>query len=294
MTLAFSNNNTLAAAYDGSNLFFQLMRCFGWSNFLNLGYCQPWDWLIYPARHDIAQDRLARKSIELLDVKSDQQVLDIACGRGRSSFTIAMTHPAATVVGLDYIPEQIAAAKFLNGNTRNLTYQTGDVHALPFESASFDRIHCLEAAFHFDRDRFLQEAYRVLKPGGKLVIVDFMWKDGRSRQLLDTIEGKICQEVWQFDDFWSVNEYHTALDRSGFRVLRQLDWTNPVTTRGQTRLDVLLKVMRYPFMRRFYYQLHPPLQYFSLDDWQYLRQCAQAYKPLRRASLYIALVVEKL
>jgi SAM-dependent methyltransferase len=214
-------------AYNGSDLYFQVLRACGWGSLLNLGYSRPWDTLIYPFRADIAQERLVQRSISLVDVQPQHQVLDVACGKGRSSFLLAMQNPQANIIGLDKLAEHINIADFQYGYTLNLSYQAGEAEALPFADRTFDRIHCLEAAFHFDRQKFLQEASRVLKPAGRIVIVDFMWKTNASRQLLETPDGRIVKDIWQFDDLWSVDEYLTAIELTGFQVAQQIDWSIP-------------------------------------------------------------------
>lgn len=280
-------------AYDGSGIYFQLLQACGWGELLNLGYSQPWDWFIYPFRADIAQERLVRRSIDLLKVEANQRVLDVACGRGKSSFLLAMQHPTATIVGMDKLTTHVEIAKLQYGNTRNLEYQAGDAEALPFPDQSFARVHCLEAAFHFDRQRFLQEVYRVLKPGGRVVIVDFMWKDANSRRLLDTPDGKIVQDIWQFVDLWTVAEYLEAADQLGLRKTELIDWSEPVTGMSYKRMQSLVKASLNPAQLKKFCQLHPPLRHFSADDWEILRRYSAAHEPLRQAAYYMALALEK-
>jgi ubiquinone/menaquinone biosynthesis C-methylase UbiE len=280
-------------AYDGSGIYFQLLQACGWGELLNLGYSRPWDWFIYPFRADIAQERLVRRSIDLLKVEANQRVLDVACGRGKSSFLLAMQHPTATIVGMDKLTTHVEIAKLQYGNTRNLEYQAGDAEALPFPDQSFARVHCLEAAFHFDRQRFLQEVYRVLKPGGRVVIVDFMWKDANSRRLLDTPDGKIVQDIWQFVDLWTVAEYLEAADQLGLRKTELIDWSEPVTGMSYKRMQSLVKASLNPAQLKKFCQLHPPLRHFSADDWEILRRYSAAHEPLRQAAYYMALALEK-
>jgi MPBQ/MSBQ methyltransferase len=287
------SSGSVEQAYDGSSVYFQLLRACGWGSLLNLGYAQPWDWVIYPFRSDIAQDRLVQRSIALLDIQPEQQVLDVACGKGKSSFLLAMQYPATKITGIDKIVEHTEVANLLYGKTCNLAYQTGDAEALPFADQSFDRIHCLEAAFHFDRSRFLQEAYRVIKPGGCIVIVDFMWKDASSRPLLETPEGKIIRELWQFEDFWTVEEYTKAVAEIGFQQDPLIDWSKPVLAMSYKRMQNLSQASLNPARLNTFYKMHPPLQHFSTTDWEVIRRCSNAHEPLQQAVRYMALVAHK-
>lgn len=279
--------------YDGSSIYFQFLRVCGWGTLMNLGYSRWWDMYLYPFRADIAQERLVNHSIALLDVQPHQQVLDVACGKGKSSFFLATCYPTATIIGIDQVASHIAIATALYQHTHNLTYQQGEAEQLPFVEQSIDRIHCLEAAFHFNRAAFLQEAHRVLKPGGRSVIVDFMWKDAASRQMLNTDEGKICQELWQFEDLWTVDEYLTAAKQQGFQVNKLLDWSQPVTAMSHKRMQNMVKAADNTSFRKTLCKLHPPLNYFSPEDWQIARRYSDAHGPLLKHSRYMALVLEK-
>jgi MPBQ/MSBQ methyltransferase len=280
-------------AYNGSHVYFQFLRACGWGNLMNLGYSKWWDLYLYPFRSEIAQERLVNESISLLEVQPQQQVVDVACGKGRSSFFLAMRYPTATIVGMDKLVEQVEIAKTLYHNTPNLSYVSGDAEALPFADQSVDRVHCLEAAFHFDRTQFLREVDRVLKPGGRVVIVDFMWKDASGRQILDTADGKICQEIWQFNDLWTVAEYQAAAAQQGLRAVQQVDWSKPVTGMSHKRMQSLVQAANKPALRQFFCKIHPLLNHFSEQDWQTALRCSDAHLPMMEAAYYMAIVLEK-
>jgi MPBQ/MSBQ methyltransferase len=280
-------------AYDGSHVYFQVLRVCGWGLLMNLGYSKWWDSYLSPFRSEASQERLVFQSSALLDLQPKQRVADIACGKGRSSFLMATSNPSTTVIGIDKIVEQTAIAQALYKNVDNLSYLSGDAENLPFGNQSIDRVHCLEAAFHFDRTRFLQEVHRILKPSGRVVIVDFMWKDASGRKVLETPDGKLCQEIWQFQDFWTIDEYQTAATQQGFRQVKLLDWSKPVTGTSYKRMKNLVRVTNNPTQRQFLCRLYPPLSYFSEQDWKATLRCTDAHLPLMEASSYMALVLEK-
>jgi len=92
--------------------------------------------------------------------------LDVGCGTGLS--TIALKEVAKSVVGLDASAEMIALAPEENG----VKYFVAPTESLPFDENEFDLI-TLSQVFHWlDRDKFLAEANRVLRPDGWLVAYD--------------------------------------------------------------------------------------------------------------------------
>lgn len=102
------------------------------------------------------------------------RVLDVGCGLGSGTALIASHYSRAEVVGINISPQQVAHAETYHPEAN---YRVMDATCLEFPDASFDRIFSVEAAFHFNlRSEFMQEALRVLKPGGSLVLSDILFK----------------------------------------------------------------------------------------------------------------------
>ncbi len=280
----------LQSGYDGSCLTFQLLRACGWGTLLNLGFFRLSDWLLNPLRLDIAQERLAGRSIGLLGVRDGDRVLDVACGRGRTSYMIAMKHPRSSVTGIDILTSNVAIASDMWGNTRNLDYMAGDATRLEFADSSHERILCLEAAFHFDREAFLREACRVLRPGGVLVNVDFMWKSPECRETLCLEDGEIVRDTWKFDDFSTVDEYMHMAGSAGLRVAATHDWSRPVCGALGTRLKLLSWASDRRLLRSALCCGNVLLRHFSEEDWSVFRRSARAHLTLGELVRYVCLV----
>ncbi len=286
------------ASYDGSNVVYRMLRLETWGPALmNLGYYPfrgPFATLNVAVNLEGAQRQLVMKSAALLGVQPHHQVLDLACGRGKSSFILHCLYPGATVVGMDLLQRNIQVAEALFDHLPNLTYVTGDVSNLKFADQSFDRILCLEAAFHFpDRAQFLREAHRVLRPGGKLVVVDFAWKTDAHRERRHDPLTRLVRDIWQWEDFYSIGDYERAAADAGFRVHAQHDWTSRVSTPIQAVFRVLSDLGNNTWGRRFLEWRNPLYRSISPADWQALAHAVLAHQHVRNHSNYMVFVLEK-
>ncbi len=286
------------ASYNGSNVVYRMLRLETWGPALmNLGYYPfrgPLAMLNVVVNLEGAQRQLVMKSAALLGVKPQHHVLDLACGRGKSSFIIHCLYPGATVVGMDLLDRNIQVANALFDHLPNLSYVTGDVTNLTFADSSFDHMLCLEAAFHFpDRAQFLREAYRVLRPGGRIVVVDFAWKTEAQRETRDDPETRLVREVWQWDDFFSIADYEHASVEAGFRIVAKHDWTSRVTTPIQAVFRCLSNLGNHPWGRRFLEWRNPLYRSISPEDWKALDHAVHAHQHVRNHSNYMVFVLEK-
>lgn len=285
-------------SYDGSNVVFRLLRMETWGpSLMNLGYYTfrgPLAFLNVVSNLELAQRRLVMRSVALLEIGRRHRVLDVACGRGKSSFIVHCLFPEATVVGLDLLNNNVQVARTLFDQIDKLSYMSGDAMRLDFPDASFDRVMCLEAAFHFpDRAQFLHEVHRVLRPGGRLIVVDFAWNTDEDRRHRDDPETRVVRDIWQWADLFSVPEYERVAGDSGFHLLSKCDWSHRVTRPIQSLFQCLSTLGNSKWGRRFLLRKNPLYRSFSLADWKDIAGAVRAHDHVHRYSKYMAFVFEK-
>lgn len=118
---------------------------------------------------------LAVRMIAMAGISAGQHVLDIGTGTGVVALEAAKAAGGeGSCVGIDLSEKMLASAKTnarLKGMAERIVFQTMDAEALQFEAARFDVVVSLFALLHFpDPAVALKEMFRVLKPGGTLVV----------------------------------------------------------------------------------------------------------------------------
>lgn len=129
--------------------------------------------------HSLGRDQAWRRfAVRDAGVRPGDTVIDVACGTGDLTQAFARS-AAARVIGLDFTPEMLERARrkrarLAPAHARKIEYLEGDAQALPFDDASADVVSIAFGLRNVaDPARAVREFARVLRPGGRLVVLEF-------------------------------------------------------------------------------------------------------------------------
>jgi ubiquinone/menaquinone biosynthesis C-methylase UbiE len=140
---------------------------------------------------------------------TDKQVLDVGCGKGRFTRVLRDQNPGGAIYGLDISEAMLACVP------AGIDVVSGSMTELPFADSAFDGVYATESLEHaVEIERAVEEMCRVLKPGGRLVIIDKnaehwgrfktpAWEKWFTRGQLETLLKRHCGAVTsEFLSYW--------------------------------------------------------------------------------------------
>ncbi len=158
--------------------------------------------------------------VALASLKEGEVVLDLGSGPGFDCFlAAARVGRSGKVIGVDMTPEMLQRAREnkSKGEFDNVEFRLGEIENLPVADSSIDVIisNCvINLSPH--KDRVFQEAFRVLKPGGRLMVSDIV--------LLEELPGKIMESVAAYVGCVAgaskKNDYINAIIAAGFKDVK--------------------------------------------------------------------------
>ena len=137
--------------------------------------------------------RQRQHTLNILSVKRGEQILDVGCGVGFLSYEIALqTGDSGRVSGIDQNSEMIRHANKRCENLRNTEFSEANAKDLPFPEESFDAACCTQVLLYVnDVAQVLSGIRRVLKPAGRIIIVETDWRGVVLNSDYDSITRKI-------------------------------------------------------------------------------------------------------
>jgi len=161
--------------------------------------------------------------IALASIKPGETVLDLGSGPGFDSFLAAQkVGKKGKVIGVDMTPEMIAKAR---GNARkgkytNIEFRLGEIEKLPVENNSIDIVisNCV-INLSPDKEKVFKEAFRVLKPGGRLMVSDIVLL----KELPESVKNSSEAYVGCIAGAILKKDYIGAAKKAGFKKLKVVD-----------------------------------------------------------------------
>ncbi len=151
-----------------------------------------------------------------------ERILEAGCGTGRWLSEFSM--PGRNVCGLDLSAGMLSQARQRNPD---LCLVRGRSEILPFPPGRFDLVYCVNAIHHFvDAGAFIQEARRVLRPGGGLAVINMSPHRGRNRWFVyDYFNGTLEADLRRFPRWGTVLDWMLAagFERVEWKVAEHID-----------------------------------------------------------------------
>lgn len=183
-----------------------------------------------------AQIDLIDELLRWAPIQAADRILDVGCGIGGSSLYLAekfnahVTGITLSPVQADRARERAQAAGLAVGKPR-ADFQVATALEMPFADASFDLVWSLESGEHMpDKLKFMQECYRVLKPGGTFLMVTWCHRPIDEHPLTAEEQSHLSDiyRVYCLPYVLSLPEYEAIAQTLNFQNIRTADWSTAV------------------------------------------------------------------
>lgn len=210
-----------------------------WGEHIHLGYYTPEDRAagykkkdFIDAKYDFVEQMLQWSGAS--DKGTPAKILDVGCGIGGTSRYLAAKFPDAKVTGITLSEKQVARGTqmAIERGLSNVQFNVMDALAMKFPDDSFDLVWACESGEHMpDKEAYVKEMVRVLKPGGTLVIATWCQRDDTSANPLSKEDRERLQflyDEWAHPYFVSKEEYGRICSRTDkLQDIVVADWTAP-------------------------------------------------------------------
>jgi len=180
------------------------------------------------------------------EIKQCKKILDAGCGIGGTVVYFAKKFPDIKFTGINIVPDHIEMAKNLAKEKKvlsNTDFFVKDFVDTDLSSNHFDAIYLMESScYAVQKKMLIGEMYRILKPGGILVITDVFRTLVELNPILTNIYDSFCKG-WGLSDLIDIEEFIFYLEKEGFHNI-----VNKAITKHVTRTILRGDVLSIPYL----------------------------------------------
>jgi tocopherol O-methyltransferase len=198
-----------------------------------------------------AQEKLIEKLLELLKADPQGEVLDVGSGMGGSSYFLTKRFPVhVTGITLSQKQVEMASAIKMRNQKGRAEFKIEDAQSLTSVSDnSVDLVWSLESCEQFfDKQKFISQAFRVLKPGGKIILATWCSSAEAFEGKLAADYIKLCKSL-QLPYMPTIEHYETLLKSEKFIVDESQDWSSHVQKSWSIGLSNMRKYSLYQIFK---------------------------------------------
>lgn len=241
--MSVSLDQKIAEFYDASSELWEKI----WGEHMHHGYYGRSG--NYKINRRQAQIDLIEELLIWAKIKTVENLIDVGCGIGGSTLYLAEKFNAkATGITLSPVQASRATERAKNANLQEtIQFQVADAQNMPFPDNNFDLVWSLESGEHMpDKTQFLQECYRVLKPGGTFIFATWCHRSTNSLAgELTPDEKRHLEEIYRvycLPGVISLPEYETIAFDCGFKDIYSDDWSIAVAPFWDVVIDSALDI----------------------------------------------------
>ena len=206
-----------------------------WSKGFNMHF-GFWRSGLNPFRREAMLEELNVQALSLLQLPmGPSRLVDLGGGTGATARTAVAKFPDLAVEVVTIVPKQVEIGSQLNQNAargKSIIMHCADYTSTSLPAGTFDGVCMIESACHAQgptKDALLQEAFRLLKPGGRLVMVDAMLlrelpRSGPLAKLMNHVYRRWCLS-WAVPELCRIDMLPDSMHKIGFEETRFENWS---------------------------------------------------------------------
>ena len=162
-------------------------------------------------------------------LEPEDNVLELAGGRGANSLFLAKKFPKSNFIVTDFCKKHLNKAKELSKTTRNLKVEFCNYHDLSKFKKKFDVIFVIEALCHsHDKEKVITEVKKSLNKNGIFIIIDGFFKNIKTLNQNKNTMNTLIERGMGVENFESYDKTIKILKKHSFKIMEEIDWSKNI------------------------------------------------------------------